>query len=267
MFDHEESAPAPDGGDAWMLTTKVPLRDDAGNVTGLVGIGRNITNRKRSEMELVAAKEAADSANRAKSDFLANMSHEIRTPMNAIIGMTELVLDTRLAPAQREYLEMVRESGESLLTVINDILDFSKIEAGKLDLDKTVFDLRESLGDTIKSLGLRAHSKNLELAFRVDSQVPRALFGDVEGCAKSLSIWSATRSSSPKQARWSSTCRARKSVTTRLLAESPSVIPESGFRKKSKQQSLMNSNKLIHRRRVDSEAPAWGSRSHRGWLA
>jgi len=179
MIDHEEVAADPHGNEVWLLTTKVPLRDENGTVTGLVGIGRNITNRKRAERELVAAKEAADSANRAKSDFLANMSHEIRTPMNAIIGMTELVLDTRLAQSQRDYLSMVRESGESLLTVINDILDFSKIEAGKLDLDNTLFDLHESLGDTMKSLALRAHYKSLELAFRVEPDVPRALFGDV----------------------------------------------------------------------------------------
>ncbi|MDA1054038.1 MAG: PAS domain-containing protein [Planctomycetota bacterium] len=179
MIDHEEYAPDPAGNEVWLLTTKVPLRDEHGTVTGLVGIGRNITNRKRAVQELVAAKEAADAANRAKSDFLANMSHEIRTPMNAIIGMTELVLDTRLAQSQRDYLCMVRESGESLLTVINDILDFSKIEAGKLDLDNTVFDLRENLGDTMKSLALRAHDKNLELAFRVEPDVPRALIGDV----------------------------------------------------------------------------------------
>ena len=179
MIDQEEVAPDPAGNEVWLLTTKVPLRDEKSHVMGLVGIGRDITNRKRAEQELLAAKEAADSANRAKSDFLANMSHEIRTPMNAIIGMTELVLDTRLTQSQRDYLSMVRESGESLLTVINDILDFSKIEAGKLDLDNTLFDLRESLGDTMKSLALRAHNKSLELAFRVEPDVPRALFGDV----------------------------------------------------------------------------------------
>ncbi|MBC8354947.1 MAG: PAS domain-containing protein [Planctomycetes bacterium] len=179
MIDQEEVSPDSGGGEVWLLTTKVPLRDQNGDVTGLVGIGRNITNRKRAEQALVAAKEAADSANRAKSDFLANMSHEIRTPMNAIIGMTELVLDTRLAQSQRDYLRMVRESGESLLTVINDVLDFSKIEAGKLDLDNVPFDLRENLGDTMKSLALRAHSKSLELAFRVEPDLPRALHGDV----------------------------------------------------------------------------------------
>ena len=179
MIDQEEVSPVADGGEAWLLTTKVPLRNKQGAVTGLVGIGRDITNRKRTEQELLAAKEAADAANRAKSDFLANMSHEIRTPMNAIIGMTELVLDTGLAQSQRDYLSMVQESGEALLTVINDILDFSKIEAGKLDLDITLFDFRESLGDTMKSLALRAHHKGLELAFRVEPNLPRALYGDV----------------------------------------------------------------------------------------
>ncbi len=178
LIDREETVEDASGNQLIMLVSKVPLTDPDGHVTGLVGIDRNITNRKRMEQQLLAAKEAADEANRAKSNFLANMSHEIRTPMNAVLGMTELLLETQLDDSQREYLHMVHESGESLMVVLNEILDFSKIEAGKLELEVEPFDLRETVGNSMKSLALRAHRKGLELACHLRSDVPFQVLGD-----------------------------------------------------------------------------------------
>jgi two-component system, sensor histidine kinase and response regulator len=151
----------------------LPLR--AGQALVLV---RNITERKRAEAELLATREAALEAARLKSEFLANMSHEIRTPMACIIGMTELALDTELRPEQQEFLTAVKSSADSLLGLLNDILDFSKIEAAKLELETIPFSLRECVSGAVKSVGLRAHLKGLELACDVTPETPDRILGD-----------------------------------------------------------------------------------------
>ncbi len=158
-------------GTSWLLTTKVPIRDEAGRVTALVGLRRDIA-------ELRKAREAIEANNRAKSEFLANMSHEIRTPLNGVIGMTGLLLDTQLSAEQREYAETVRKSGEALLTVINDILDFSKIEAGKLQIENLPFDLRLVIEEVNEMLSTKAEERSLDLVLEYAPELPRHFIGD-----------------------------------------------------------------------------------------
>ena len=170
----------------WMCTSKLPLRNDEGNITGLIGIARNITDRKEAEEALKKAYDELEKknidlekANKVKSQFLANMSHEIRTPLNAIIGMSTLMLNTELNDEQKEFAKTIVYSGDILLNLINDILDFSKIEAQKIELEKHPFEIRECIEETLELMASKAEEKKLELTYFMDDKLPSKVNGDV----------------------------------------------------------------------------------------
>ena len=162
-----------------MALTVTAMHAGSGEVIGYLEVGRDITAQKEYERSLKEATLAAEQLAHAKASFLATMSHEIRTPMNGVIGMTSLLLETPLSLEQREFTEVIRTSGESLMVVINDILDYSKIESGHMELDKHPFDLQECVEGSIDLLALKAQEKRLDLVYLIEPDVPRWILGDL----------------------------------------------------------------------------------------
>ncbi len=168
------------GAITWVHGSVVPLRSTTGEITGFLGTISDISALKQAETVIREARNQAETANRTKSEFLANMSHEMRTPLNGIIGMTELALDTAVDGEQRDCLQTVKESAESLLTIINELLDFAKVEAGKINLDRVEFGLGEWLRDSLKPLMFRSRQKGLDFRCLIDANIPKGLIGDPE---------------------------------------------------------------------------------------
>jgi PAS domain S-box-containing protein len=177
-YTFEREMDFPDGRRRWFMWTQRPIRDDAGNTLEYQAVGHDITLRKEAEAALLHAKEAAEAADRAKSEFLAIVSHEIRTPINGVIGFAQILADSPLSPEQREQVAIIKSSGQALEKLISDILDLSKIEAGKIEIESAPFGMHKSVEDVIAFFQPRARSAALTLTANIDPDVPAIVNSD-----------------------------------------------------------------------------------------
>ena len=162
----------------WLAWADKSVLDDQGNVIAIIGVGRDITERKHAEHELLRTKEAAEAATKVKSEFLANMSHELRTPMNAVIGMTSLLLDENLTSEQMDFVDTIRNSADALMVMINDILDFTQLESEKGELEEQPFDLRSLVENALDLVAKKAFEKGIDIAYLMDRSVPETIVSD-----------------------------------------------------------------------------------------
>ena len=248
-----------DGTFVWAHMTVSLQFDAARKPTSCIKIIQDISDRKRLEAELRQAKEAAETANRAKDEFLANVSHEIRTPMGAILGMTELVLDTPLSEDQRRCLKTVKSGADNLLSILNDLLDFSKIEAGKLELDPADFSLRAVLGETLRMLATRAHTKELELVSHVQPDVPDALIGDAGRLRQVLLnlIGNAIKFTDQGEVVVRVQAAAEAAPPGKPDCTSACATPASASRRTSRRRSFEPLSRRTHQPRAGTAAPGW----------
>jgi PAS domain S-box-containing protein len=177
-YSHEGELPLAEGRRAWMQWTQRAIKDNTGTILEYQAVGHDITARKEAEAALHRAKEAAEAADRAKSEFLAVVSHEIRTPINGVIGFADMLNATDLTPEQREHVALISSSGQTLAKLIGDILDLAKIEAGRVEIESASFSLQDCMEDICAFFALKARSAGLRLEHNIERGVPASVFGD-----------------------------------------------------------------------------------------